>query len=559
MHDVCQHDLFAAPPDNDNGVETKPLRPYQVQAHAAILRDLAEVRATLLTLATGLGKTRTFGAVARTFADQGLRTLVIAHSIVLVDQAAAAMRELGLSVEVERSDSFATRNGGAQVVVATVQTLGGKRLRGWAPDAFGLVVIDEAHRALSSQHMGVVNYFARSNVLGVTATSDRQDGKALGNLFERVSFEMDILEGIRGGYLAPLEFRTIATGWDPKRCKEVAGEVSAGSVEKELIRAGVLGAAADTMAELGADKKVLAFLPTVAAANAFGVELRARGIAAASISGGTPAVQRANIFRDFKSGAVKVLCNVAVLIEGFDAPDVNVVALLAPTKSRARLVQCVGRATRLSPGKTHATILDFCPGRLRKGRLASPADALAGKMLDDDVIAAMPSDGNLMDAVVTAQKTAADMAEQRERAEQRDRERRERLEQMRALAKPSKAKFGQHAHEADDLMSDDGGPSKPVPNMSAFYAGTGPTRSQVAAMPDEERKAAGFASSKQSAILRRNGFNGEVSRALAGRVIDTLVQNGWKMPADVKASMLSKHRQLSPTFGMEAAPVSKAA
>jgi hypothetical protein len=47
------------------------------------------------------------------------------------------------------------------------------------------------------------------------------------------------------------------------------------------------------------------------------------------------------------------------LTEGFDDPGVSCVAMARPTRSEGLYAQCVGRGTRLFPGKTDCLILDF--------------------------------------------------------------------------------------------------------------------------------------------------------------------------------------------------------
>jgi len=48
-----------------------------------------------------------------------------------------------------------------------------------------------------------------------------------------------------------------------------------------------------------------------------------------------------------------------VLTEGFDDPGVSCVAMARPTRSEGLYAQCVGRGTRLHPGKKDCLILDF--------------------------------------------------------------------------------------------------------------------------------------------------------------------------------------------------------
>jgi hypothetical protein len=72
-----------------------------------------------------------------------------------------------------------------------------------------------------------------------------------------------------------------------------------------------------------------------------------------------PAPARAQALADFRDGRVQVLTNVGVLTEGFDDPGVSCVAMARPTRSEGMYAQCVGRGTRLYPGKTDCLILDF--------------------------------------------------------------------------------------------------------------------------------------------------------------------------------------------------------
>ena len=54
---------------------------------------------------------------------------------------------------------------------------------------------------------------------------------------------------------------------------------------------------------------------------------------------------------------------------GFDAPNVDLIALMRPTKSPGLYVQMVGRGLRIAPGKTDCLVLDFGTNVLRHGPL----------------------------------------------------------------------------------------------------------------------------------------------------------------------------------------------
>ena len=77
------------------------------------------------------------------------------------------------------------------------------------------------------------------------------------------------------------------------------------------------------------------------------------------VHGAMPGEARAEALADFREGRVQVLTNVGVLTEGFDDPGVSCVAMARPTRSEGLYAQCVGRGTRLHPGKADCLILDF--------------------------------------------------------------------------------------------------------------------------------------------------------------------------------------------------------
>jgi len=66
-----------------------------------------------------------------------------------------------------------------------------------------------------------------------------------------------------------------------------------------------------------------------------------------------------NEIEQFKQKKFKYLVNVSVLTTGFDAPHVDVIAILRPTDSNALYQQIVGRGLRLSPDKKDCYVLDY--------------------------------------------------------------------------------------------------------------------------------------------------------------------------------------------------------
>jgi superfamily II DNA or RNA helicase len=105
---------------------------------------------------------------------------------------------------------------------------------------------------------------------------------------------------------------------------------------------------------------VLYFGPAVHDAECMAYLLAECGVPAAVVSGETLNSTRRRIIEDFKSGAVRVLCNCEVLTTGFDAPRVTHIVVARPTISLALYQQMIGRGLRGEKfgGTPICTILD---------------------------------------------------------------------------------------------------------------------------------------------------------------------------------------------------------
>lgn len=363
--------------------EPPTLRLYQEEAVAAIReRYVAGDHSTLLVLATGLGKTICFAEIARRTAERGGRVLVLAHRTELLEQAIGKLESLGLDVGWEQAQSRANERHG--VVVASVQTLKGKRLERWSRDHFSLVVIDEAHHAAAATYRRIIEHF-HGHVLGVTATPDRGDGKGLRELFDSVAYRYEIKEGIESGWLAPISARRIMVdGLDLSAVRSVAGDLNQGDLDLAMRAPEAVHGVAEPLLEMSEERPTLAFTVTVEHARGLSEAINEmRPGTAAALDGSASREHRADVLRQYHSGDVRVLLNCALFTEGFDAPSTSCIAIARPTKSRALYAQMVGRGTRLAPGKKDCRVLDFA-GIAGKHSLIGPADVLAGEPLDGD-------------------------------------------------------------------------------------------------------------------------------------------------------------------------------
>src|SRR5262249_10382624 len=107
-----------------------------------------------------------------------------------------------------------------------------------------------------------------------------------------------------------------------------------------------------------ATRKALCFTPTVEAAYAIAETFQEAGIAAEALDATTPREARRAILHRLHTGETQVVCNCAVLTEGFDEPSIACVIMARPTQSRPFYIQMLGRGLRTYPGKQDCVVLD---------------------------------------------------------------------------------------------------------------------------------------------------------------------------------------------------------
>lgn len=387
------------------------LRPYQQRAFNAVTAGWSQWQRQLGVAATGAGKTIIFSHLAA--AETG-RTLILAHREELVSQAVLKLRAAtGIFASVEQGAARAMP--GHAVIVGSVQSVR-RRLEKYAPDAFDLVICDEAHHALSDEWQAVLGYFNSARVLGVTATPDRSDRRSLGRYFQNLAFEIGLLELIGSGHLCGLRALRLPVELDARHLRLKRGDITADDA------ASVISPQLDELARAVAgeiwDRKALIFLPRCDVSEAFAAALCRHGIDARHVAGVSE--DRGGTIGWFATAARgTALCNAMLLTEGYDQPDIDCIVCLRPTKSRSLYAQIVGRGTRIAEGKTDCLLLDplWLCGEID---LCRPADLVDGDKLHRDKLQARLDEGlDLAGAEVIAQADVEEALAERLREAQK--------------------------------------------------------------------------------------------------------------------------------------------
>nr|WP_246590191.1 DEAD/DEAH box helicase [Marinobacterium ramblicola] len=352
------------------------MRPYQQEAVDATLKHFRHSNdPAVIVLPTGAGKSLVIAELARLARR---RILVLAHVRELVEQNHAKYAALGLDGGIF-SAGLGRKEHLHQVTFASVQSLARNLDR--FDDRFSLLIIDECHRVSdddNSQYQQIIQALKANNpglkVLGLTATPYRLGygwiyryhyrgfvRASEPRLFKHCIYELPLPYMIRQGYLTePKLIDAAIAHYDFSALQPNAnGHFNETELNSLIARhPRVTRAICEQIVELAQQRQgVMIFAATVRHAEEILGYLPEQE--SALIVGDTDSEQRDETIKAFKQRQIRYLVNVAVLTTGFDAPHVDMIAILRPTASVSLFQQIVGRGLRLSLGKQECLIIDY--------------------------------------------------------------------------------------------------------------------------------------------------------------------------------------------------------
>lgn len=352
------------------------LRAYQSDAVKATIHYFRNHSSpAVLVLPTGAGKSLVIAELARIAKG---RVLVLAHVKELVEQNHQKYESYGLEGAIF-SAGLGRKETNQKVVFASVQSVA-RNLDAFK-DQFSLLVIDECHRVPdneNSSYRKVISHLQSVNsgikVLGLTATPYRlglgwiyqfhTSGRVrtqASRFFRDCVFELPISYLLDEGFLTPahvLDAPILSYDFSqltPTR----SGYYSEADMDKVIANAPrATPQIIEQVVTHAKDRQgVMIFAATVKHAEEIVTYLPEDQ--SALVIGDTSQDERDRIISTFKAGKIKYLVNVSVLTTGFDAPHVDLIAILRPTESVSLYQQIAGRGLRLAPGKENCLILDY--------------------------------------------------------------------------------------------------------------------------------------------------------------------------------------------------------
>ena len=355
------------------------LRPYQQEAVDATLNHFRKSdESAVIVLPTGAGKSLVIAELARLARR---KILVLTHVKELVEQNHAKYQSYGLSGGIYAA-GLKRKEKHHQVTFASVQSVAANldQFR----DEYSLVIIDECHRVSgeeTSQYQRIIELLRQQNdslkVLGLTATpyrlamgwiyryhyrgfvrgtDDEQDKP-----FRHCIYELPLSYMINRGYLTRPELVNAAVAqYDfSALTQDRFGEYAEKDVNQLLSKhQRVTRAIIEQVMEMAAERQgVMIFAATVQHAQEIAGYLPEQETAL--VTGATDLRDRDRLIQRFKQRQLKYLVNVSVLTTGFDAPHVDLIAILRPTQSVSLYQQIVGRGLRLDEGKQDCLVIDY--------------------------------------------------------------------------------------------------------------------------------------------------------------------------------------------------------
>jgi DNA repair protein RadD len=359
------------------------LRPYQSKAVDAALEWMRKsVDPFCIEAATGAGKSHIIAEIARVIHGKtGKRVLCLAPSAELVVQNRGKFLATGSPASM-----FSASAGGKElrhpVVFGSPLTVKNRisRFQQQGNAGYALVIVDECH-GITPTVRDIIDAMKDANpnlrVCGLSATPYRlgsgwifrmhPDGKVNGDdvardpYFTKCVYQIGARDLIGQGYLTPPVIGAVgAEGYDTSSLVANArGQFDAEAVDRAYHGQGRKTAAivADVVTRARDRQGVMFFAATVQHANEVLESLPPE--LSALVTGETPKAQRDSILARFKARQIKYLVNVSVLTTGFDAPHVDVIAILRKTESVGLLQQIIGRGLRLDDGKADCLVLDY--------------------------------------------------------------------------------------------------------------------------------------------------------------------------------------------------------
>jgi len=350
----------------------------------------------LIIAATGTGKTaisafdyKDFNQRLKKENGREARLLFIVHREKILKQARSTFRSVmvdGNFGEIWTGNIKPSCSSNLDHLFITIQTLNNhiSELSSFGADYYDYIVLDEVHHSQADSYRKLFNVFQPQILIGLTATPERMDGKAITPDFnDRFSAEIRLQEALNQQLLSPFAYFCVTD--DTVNLSRLAcsadGKYDVKQLETQYVgnqeRFGIIQDAINRYLSDPYDCKAVCFCCSIAHAEWMATMFNSNGYKAASVTSKNSS-EIDNYSELLAHGEINYLCVADILNEGIDIPEIDTVLFLRPTESLTIFLQQLGRGLRLADGKTELTVLDFVAQASKKYNYESRFRALIG-------------------------------------------------------------------------------------------------------------------------------------------------------------------------------------
>ncbi len=336
------------------------LRPDQTDLiHRTRLSVSRGNKRVLVQAPTGAGKTVIMAEIARQAESKNKLVYFLVPRQELRKQASRAFDRMGVSHGCVAPNVKPTTSSLQNCMVRTLLNRVGFMSK---PD---IIMVDEAHMAVSKTYMEIFDAWPDSIILGFTATPQRLDGQGLDVVFEDLvigpSIRTLIDEEKLSDYIA-----FAPPGVDLSSVGFRGGDFDAKQLGEVVDKPTITGDLVEHYVRHAKGLQAIYFAVNVRHSRHIADAFRAVGIDAEHADATFPQAARDKVIDNYSTEKTKVFTNVDLVTAGFDVPNTACIGMGCATQSLTKYLQQVGRGLRYVSGKT-AVILDHAGNIARHG------------------------------------------------------------------------------------------------------------------------------------------------------------------------------------------------
>jgi superfamily II DNA or RNA helicase len=319
----------------------------------------------------GSGKTVIAADIVQSAVTKTKRVLFIAPRRQLIYQTVETFKDFGINAGV----IMAGEQGFSQplVQVASLDTITARVKSGKLefPDA-DLCIVDEAHMCMTPARLKVLENYPL--VLGLTATPMLGNGKGMGIFYTDIVESLTMAQMVDDGHLVPMRY-FIGDSPDLNGIKLNAdGDYQEKALADLNDKPGLIGDIYQNWKNIAGDRTTLVFAVNRSHARHLHDEFESHGVHVDYVDGETPPEERERIRLDVESGKTQVVVNIGVMVAGVNWPRISCIVMARQTRNIATWIQCLGRGSRLYPGKSDTIVIYHGDNFDDLGRIDDPIE-----------------------------------------------------------------------------------------------------------------------------------------------------------------------------------------